>query len=69
MEKVTGHGEEQGKGEMKPEWGVWCAGRRGSGVQGHPGIHEKSQKKKRNVRFPCVFKGTGSLHRQLIRLT
>lgn len=53
MEEVTGRGEEQGKGEMKAEWEVWCAGCRGSGVQGHPGIHESvsEKKKRRNVRY------------------
>lgn len=38
MEEVTGRGEEQGKGEMKTDWGVLCGGCRGSGVQGQPGI-------------------------------
>lgn len=58
MEEVTGRGEEQGKGEMKAEWGMWCAGCRESGVQGHPGIYETMSQKKerRNVRFACVLK-------------
>lgn len=47
MEEVAGRGEEQGKGEMKTEWGVWCGRCGGSGVQGQPGIQETlSQEKK-----------------------
>lgn len=35
---------------MKTEWGVWCGGCRGSGVQGQSGTHETlSQERKEGM--------------------